>query len=163
MLTNMDTATNPSHEQDFNEKINTIKLKSSQEMKEAKQELNRQIQELSSENKELKYNLEKVSQEYKTFNLEKEEYISILLEKQHILEMKGTESEDNLKHLNSQLLEHKSLSESKETHIHFLEDTLLTQEHQLHSTQSKLEETYQQKLSEIKQMFHNNKDENEKA
>jgi len=50
----MDTATNPLHEQDFNEKINQIKLKSSQEMKEAKQELNRQIQDLSSENKELK-------------------------------------------------------------------------------------------------------------
>lgn len=54
LLTNMDTATNPLHEQDFNEKINQIKLKSSQEMKEAKQELNRQIQDLSSENKELK-------------------------------------------------------------------------------------------------------------
>jgi len=39
------------------------------------------------------------------------------LEKQHILEMKGSEAEDNLKQLNSQLVELKSLVESKESHM----------------------------------------------
>lgn len=47
--------------------------------------------------------------------------------------------------------------------MHQLETTLVAQETQLHNKETKLEETYQQKLSEIKQMFNSSKDENEKT
>jgi len=85
------------------------------------------------------------------------------LEKQHILELKLSEADSSSKQQGLQLLEHASSLESKENHIQYLEGTLAQHEADLVAKEQRLEQTYNQKLSELKQMFSSNRDENEKT
>lgn len=59
-------------------------------------------------------------------------------------------------------MENKSILESKEKHIDFIDSSLLLKEDEAKEKVKYVEDTYKAKLEDIKSMFSSNKDENEK-
>lgn len=153
----------PVEREDSEEQLRTYRSKAEQEFKDLKVQLNKQLTESQSENSELRHTIERLTQQHRIAAEERDDKI-------HTLEASNALLDDRLKSLAAEheLLKAKDVEattsiKSKDETLKYLEDALSTKDAEYNSKYKVIESTYETKLEELKAMFSNNKDENDKT